>query len=204
MSQPPQGQNPYQQPYGQPQQPAPGWNQGAYGAPGQGPYPGSPGQAPYSGAPGQPPNPRPGTPYGTPPYYQVPVAAQPKRGKGLGITGFVMVLLGAAVGVWGSWMFGSAAAEMFVRLGIPLSELENFDPTILPDSELAAIGVVMMPALVASLVGFVGWILCIVATVKDSARPLAIVGIVLGVLAPIAEYFALVAGMAAGLGMILP
>lgn len=203
MSQPPQGQNPYQQPYGQPQQPygqpqqpAPGWSQA--------PYPGAPGQVPYPGAPGQPPGPRPGAPYGAPQYYQVPVAAKPRRGKGLGITGFVMVLIGAAVGVWGSWMFGSALGDMFVRLGIPLSELENFDPTILPDSELAAIGVVMMPALVASLVGFVGWILCIVATVRGSARPLAIVGIVLGVLAPIAEYFALVAGMAAGLGMILP
>lgn len=214
MSQPPQGQNPYQRPYGQPQQPTPGWNQAPYpGAPGQAPYPGNPGQAPYPanpgqgqapypGAPGQ--YPQPGAPYGTPPYYQVPVAAKPKRGKALGITGFLMVLIGAAVGVWGSWMFGSAAGEMFVRLGVPLTQLENFDPTVLPDSELAAIGVVMMPALVASLVGIVGWILCIVATVKDSARPLAIIGIVLGVLAPIAEYFALAAGLAAGMGLLVP
>lgn len=202
MSQPSQGQNPYQppqgqpqQPYGQPQQPAPGW--------GQAPYPGAPGQVPYPGTAGQPSG-QPGAPYGTPPYYQVPVAAAPKRGKGLGITGFAMVLIGAAVGVWGSWMFGSALGEMFVRLGIPLTELENLDPTILPDSELAAIGVVMMPALVASLVGLVGWILCIVATVKNSARPLAVVGIVLGVFAPVAEYFALVAGMVSGLGGMVP
>ncbi|MCW5951878.1 MAG: hypothetical protein KIT69_06440 [Propionibacteriaceae bacterium] len=202
MSQPPQGQNPYQRPYGQPQQPAPGWNQAPYpGAPGQAPHPGAPGQAPYPGAPA--PYPQPGVPYGAPQYYQVPVPAKPKRGKGLGIAGFLMVLIGAGVGVWGSWMFGSAAGEMFVRLGIPLAQLENFDPTSLPDSELAAISIVMMPALVASLVGIVGWILCIVATVRGSARPLAIIGIVLGVLAPIAEYFAMAAGLAAGMGLLI-
>ncbi len=194
MSQPPQGQNPYQQPYGQPQQPPPGWPQA--------PHPGTPGRTPYPGAPGQ--YPQPGSPYGTPQYYQVPVPPKPRRGKGLGIAGFLMVLIGAAVGVWGSWMFGSAAGEMFARLGIPLTQLENFDPTVLPDSELAAISIIMMPALVASLVGIVGWILCIVATVKGSARPLAIVGIVLGVLAPVAEYLALVAGMAAGMGLLIP
>lgn len=189
MSQPPQGQNPYQQPYGQPQQPASGWAQA--------PYPGTPGQQPGA-------YPRPGVPYGTAPYYQVPVPPKPKRGRGLGIAGFLMVLIGAAVGVWGSWMFGSAFGELFVQLGIPLTQLENFDPSVIPDSELAAISIVMLPALVASLVGIVGWILCIVATVTGSTRPLAIIGIVLGVLAPVAEYIALAAGLAAGMGMLIP
>jgi hypothetical protein len=193
MSQPPQGPNPYQPPYGQPTPPASGWNQGPYsGTPGQ-PYPGAAGQAPYPGAPAP-------QPYGYPPAYQAPVVAKP-RGKGLGIAGFAMVLIGAAVGIWGSWLFGTAFGDLILRTGIPLEQLDRIDPSMLPDAELAAIGVAIMPALVASLIGLVGWILCIVATVKGSARPLAIVGIVLGVLAPIAEYLTAVAGMVNSLGL---
>lgn len=215
MSQPPQGPNPYQAPQGQGQQPAPTWNQQAYpGGPGQPPQPGAPVPYPQAGVPGQPypgapGQPYPGVPgqypgYGGPQYYQVPVPPKPKRGKGLGIAGLVMVLIGAGVGIWGAWMFGEAAGEMFVRLGIPLTQLEQFDPEMLPDAELTAISIVMMPALVASLVGFVGWIMCIVATIRGNARPLAIVGIVLGVIAPIVQYFAMAGGLASGMGLIIP
>lgn len=176
MSQPPQGQYPYQQPYGQPQQP----------------YPGAPGQPPYQGAPGQPP-------YGYQSQYQA-APAKPKRGKGLGIAAFALVLIGGAVAAWGSWMAGHAFSDLVLSLNIPMEQWDTIDPSMIPDSDLSALGITFMPALVAALIGIVGWIACIVATVIGSARPVAIIGIVLGVLAPVAAYIAFSAAIVAKLG----
>lgn len=111
-----------------------------------------------------------------------------------------MVLVGAAAGGWGAWMLGDAFVRLIIRLGIPPQQWEHLTPSDIPDADLSALGVSAMPALVACLVGIVGWILCIVATAKGSARPLAIIGIVLGVLAPIALYFAFAMGIAGALG----
>ena len=166
MSQPPQGPNPYQQPYGQPQQP----------------YQGAPGQSFYGAAPQQ----------GAP--------AKPKRGKALGIAGFFLVLIGGAVGVWGAWTLGISFGEMLLRLGFSPTQWETLDASMIPDADLTALAISATPALVASLVGIVGWIICLIATIIGSARPVAIIGLVLGLLAPVAEYMAMITGMVAAVG----
>lgn len=218
MSQPPQGTSSDQPPQGQPtppSQPAPPYRPPAqpyggqpvqpYGQPAQ-PY-GQPTQ-PY-GQPaqpyGQPPQgwnqgPYAGQPaYGYPPAYQA-AAPQPLPSKRLGIIGFAIVAVATVVALWGAWMAGVAFGELMLRNNVPITGSPQFDPTIFSEADLAAFTAAAMPALFASLVGIVGWVICIIATVKRSARPLAITGIVLGVVAPIAEYFVMAMGLVSGLG----
>ncbi|HRA74963.1 MAG TPA: hypothetical protein PLE12_01860 [Propionicimonas sp.] len=213
-AQPPYGQGQYGQPqqpgqaypqqgypqaYPQQGYPQPGQGQPGYGQPTD-PY-GQPAQAwgqPYSAQPAQQ---YPSDPYGqaAAPYGQAPYQAlhtttptTAKRSGTLGISGFAVVLLAALAGAWASWGLGRAMGEM---MGPYLDQLDaGFDPSVLPQSELVALGGTAMPIVLVSLVGLVGWVVSIVATARNSARPLAIVGIVLGVLAPVAMYFVMVAG----------
>lgn len=219
-AQPSYGQPAYgqpQAPYGAPSQP----QQAPYGVPGQAPY-GQPQQAPY-GAPGQPPYGQPQqAPYGQPGYGpQPPRAAQPypgssptghygaaapvpsKRKATLGIVGLVTVVIATIV------LFVSAAqlADGFATLIKVVPTLDVTSQAEIQEWLSSPAGqpylmYLMGPFLlggVASLVGLTGWIISIVATVRNAGRGWGIAGIIGGLLAPVAGYLVLVAMLSAAM-----
>lgn len=182
-----------QPPYGYPTQPP------VYGAGQQQPYP------PYGQPPAQPWGQqqlqRPA--YGSNPQYAG--ASQPtKKSSALGITGFAVVVLSLLVGIG----LAIASSPAFVSLMsiIPPGATTQAEiqqvwaqlPQAQQDAIARQLGGPLAGIGVASLVGLIGWVISIVATATARGRGWGIAGIIVGVLAPVAIFFALsiAAGMA--------
>ncbi|MCC2592881.1 hypothetical protein LKO27_05570 [Tessaracoccus sp. OS52] len=174
-------QNPYGQPspYGQPTQ---------YGQ-----QPTYPQQAPY-GQPAQYPGQAPYGAYGPNGLYdEAPV----ERSGTLGVVGLVIVIVAAVALLICSWLLGQALSDLFLAIGQ--------DPTAINSEELArdprfqefanqASGQWLIASL-AVVGGLVGWIMSIVATATRRGRGFGIMGIVLGVLAPVLALITLTVAM---------
>jgi len=195
--QPQQAPNPYgqaNQPYGQPPQ---GPNQ-PYGQPQQGPNQpyGQPQQAPNQpyGQPPQAPN-----PYGQPQQGFVPTSPTgaygtppAKRSPILGIIALAVVVICAVVLSMYLWQVGGIAGQVAVNGTIDTSNQAELQALV-----LSQLGGWSLIGSLSAFLGFVGWIIGIVAVATKRGRAFGVVTIILGVLAPFIALGALVAGMAA-------
>jgi len=106
--------------------------------------------------------------------------------------GLGLVVVAMIVGVIVSYTAGGGYGRIFLEAGG-----YNLQPEDLGPEQLSQVMGPMMGVLGASLVGLVGWVVSIVATVRSAGRRWGIAGIVVGVLAPIAMYLVAVAGAVA-------
>jgi hypothetical protein len=180
------------QPYGFPPQQAP--NQ-QYGQPQQGPNPYGQANQPYGQQPPQAPN----QPYGQPQQGFVPAPAMgaygsppAKRSPILGIIALVVVVICAVVLTMFLWQVGGIAGQVAVNGTIDTSNSAELQALIL--SQLGGWSVI---GSLSGFLGFVGWIIGIVAVATKRGRAFGVVTIILGVLAPIAAFVAMFAAMAA-------
>lgn len=152
-------QYPYNQP---PQQP---YGQQPYGS-----------QQPYGGQ----------QPYGQQPGMYGPSAPE-RRSSMLGLIGLGLVLVCAIALIASAAVLGSAFGDLMVSLGI---DAQNIDEQTLAndprfDAFVDETAMLWLLAQGAAFLGFVGWIISIVATATKRGRVPGIWGIILGVLAPI-------------------
>src|SRR5664279_1808506 len=185
--QPQQAPNPYgqaNQPYGQPPQ---GPNQ-PYGQPPQGP------NQPY-GQPQQAPN----QPYGQPQRGFVPTSPTgaygtppAKRSPILGIIALLVVLICGVVLSMYLWQVGGIAGQVAVNGTIDTSNSAELQALV-----LSQLGGWSLIGSLSAFLGFVGWIIGIVAVATKRGRAFGVVTIILGVLAPFVALGAFVAAMAA-------
>jgi len=173
---PQQAPNPYgqaNQPYGQPPQ---GPNQ-PYGQPQQGP------NQPY----GQPQRgfvpTSPTGAYGTPPVKRSPI---------LGIIALAVVVICAVVLSMYLWQVGGIAGQVAVNGTIDTSNSAELQALV-----LSQLGGWSLIGSLSAFLGFVGWIIGIVAVATKRGRAFGVVTIILGVLAPFVALGAFVAAMAA-------
>jgi len=203
---PQQGPN---QPYGQPQQaPNPyGQPNQPYGQPPQGPNQpyGQPPQAPNQpyGQPQQAPNqpygqPQPPVnPYGQPQQGFVPTAGAygtppAKRSPILGIIALLVVLICGVVLSVSLFRMGGLLGQLAVNGTVEISSQTQLQEAVL--SQLGGIWTLLVYG--SGLLGFVGWIVGIVAVATKRGRAFGVVTIILGVIAPIAAFAAMFAAMA--------
>lgn len=182
---PPYGQAPYGQnpPYGQ----AESQGQQPYG---QQPY----GQQPY-GQYGQP------APYGyagQPTGYDAPWAtAQPERSATFGLVSFAIVAVATVIVAIAAFTFGGAYGRFIAEhpaliSGGDLQDLQN-NPAFYDFAKQQ--GTVATVLFWGSVVGFVGWIMSIVATARRTGRRWGGFGIALGILAPLIALGLMIAGL---------
>ena len=193
------------QPYGYPPQQAP--NQ-QYGQPQQGPNPYGQANQPYGQPPqapnqpyGQQPQP-PANPYGQPQQGFVPAPATgaygaaptrpAKRSPILGFLGLAVVVICAIILSASLWRMGGMIGQLAVNGTIDTTDATAVQAAVL--SELGGIWTLLVYG--SGLLGFVGWILGIVATATNRGRALGVVTIILGVLAPFVAIGALVMAIA--------
>jgi hypothetical protein len=182
---PQQGPN---QPYGQPQQPPNPYGQAnqPYGQPPQGP------NQPY-GQPPQAPNPygqpqrgfvptSPTGAYGTPPAKRSPI---------LGIIALLVVLICGVVLSVGLFRMGGLLGQLAVDGTVEISSQAQ-----LQEAVLSQMGIWNLLVYGSGILGFVGWIIGIVAVATKRGRAFGVVTIILGVLAPIAAFVAMFVAMA--------
>src|SRR5664280_244218 len=190
--QPPQGPN---QPYGQPPQ---GPNQ-PYGQPPQGPNQpyGQPPQGPNQPY-GQPPQ-APNQPYGQPQRGFVPTSPTgaygtppAKRSPILGIIALLVVLICGVVLSVSLFRMGGLLGQLAVNGTVEISSQTQLQEEVL--NQLGGIWTLLIYG--SGLLGFVGWILGIVAVATKRGRALGVVTIILGVLAPIAACVAMFVAVA--------
>lgn len=185
-----------QPPYGYPSQPP------AYGAGQTQPYPPYQQQQPQPWG-GQPaPQRYPTVPYGTAPQY---VGAAPeKKSSMLGIIGFAVVVLSTLVAIVLAAGSGPAFSQ-YLAIFPPNATQEQIQQILnsMTPAEQQALGSAFVGPLlgvtVASIAGFIGWIVSIVATATARGRGWGIAGIILGVLAPVAIFFAMMAAIVGAL-----
>ena len=194
---PQQGPN---QPYGQPQQAPNPYGQAnqPYGQPPQGPNQpyGQPQQAPNQpyGQPPQAPNPygqpqqgfvptSPTRAYGTPPAKRSPI---------LGIIALLVVLICGVVLSMSLFRMGGLLGQLAVNGTVEISSQTQLQEEVL--SQLGGIWTLLVYG--SGLLGFVGWIVGIVAVATKRGRAFGVVTIILGVIAPIAAFAAMFAAMA--------
>jgi hypothetical protein len=147
-------------------------------------YPATPGY------PGSQPAPYQSTPYqSTPqgwgqspqlqPYYaEAPAIAKPS--PVLGIAALALVVVCAVVGCYSAYAFGFYYGEVIKIIGIDAVGSGN-----IPDEYVFELGGIMTPGLIATLGGIIGFVLAIIATTKKKGRAFGILGIILGVVAPL-------------------
>jgi len=174
--QPPQQQGYGQQGYGQQGYGQQGYGQQGYGQQGYGQQ--GYGQQGY----GQ-------QPYPAQQYQQQPAAA-PRKGGILGLVGLILVLIGLVGGIVLAYLSVDPMIAIIAQYGTQpdYNTLPQSDPNVSRFTMLALVYFGLC------LVGTVGWVISIVATVRKSMRPAAITGIVLGVLA-VPIHLAVWAGM---------
>jgi hypothetical protein len=196
----PYGQPPQQmptQPYGQPpqQMPTQSYGQPPQQAPSQ-PYAYPTQQGPNQpyGQPQQAPNPygqpqrgfvptSPTGAYGTPPAKRSPI---------LGIIALLVVLIcGVVLSVY-LWQVGGIAGQVAVNGTIDMSNSAELQALV-----LSQLGGWSLIGSLSAFLGFVGWIIGIVAVATKRGRAFGVVTIILGVLAPFVALGAFVAAMAA-------
>ena len=140
-----------------------------------------------------------------PPQYQTSMPPQagysappaPAKSGLLGLIGLGLVLV-SGVGLSAlAWVVGGALGDFMVQIGANTIDIN--DPTLQNDPRFIAFGqqVAGQVALIQGAVGlgFVGWIVSIVAVVVKRGRSMGIIGIILGVLFPLIAIGALFAGM---------
>ena len=192
---PQQGPN---QPYGQPQQAPNPYGQAnqPYGQPPQGPNQpfGQPPQAPNQpyGQPQPPVN-----PYGQPQRGFVPTAGAygtppAKRSPILGIIALLVVLICGVVLSMSLFRMGGLLGQLAVNGTVEISSQTQLQEEVL--SQLGGIWTLLVYG--SGLLGFVGWIVGIVAVATKRGRAFGVVTIILGVIAPIAAFAAMFAAMA--------
>lgn len=169
-----------QQPQGYPQQPQ-GYSQQpqGYGQQPQAPY----GQQPSYGN------------YGTSGMYQG--GAPEERPATMGLIAMAVVVISAIVLWVVSWMIGQDIGDLFVTTGL---DPETMDPDVLArDPEFQAwmtrAQALWTAVTLSVLAGIVGWILSIVAAASRRGRGFGVVGIIVGVLAPLIAFGLFFAGM---------
>ena len=180
------------QPYGFPPQQAP--NQ-PYGQPQQAPNPYGQANQPYGQQPPQAPN----QPYGQPQQGFVPTSPTgaygtppAKRSPILGVIALAVVVICAVVLSMYLWQVGGIAGQVAVNGTIDTSNSAELQALIL--SQLGGWSVI---GSLSGFLGFVGWIIGIVAVATKRGRAFGVVTIILGVLAPIAAFVAMFAAMVA-------
>ncbi len=213
-AQPPYGQQPYgSPPAGQPGHPppySPGPQDGQQPHPNQ-QYPAQPygQQYPTQQYPSQPygQQPYPAQPYGHPQYPNqpqpplqpsgyghAPTTTEPEPDQKLGFIALVVVGVCAVVFIGVGYVFGSAMGQLFIEQG--LFDASTVSPT---DPALLALADQMQPWFmagnVAMFAGIAGWITGMVAVGRRRGKTYGIWAIILGVLAPILAFVAMVVGM---------
>lgn len=200
-SQDPYGQNPYAgapSPYG-----APAPTQAPYGAQQPNPY-GAPN--PYAA---QNPNSGYGQPVAPNPYAYAPAAAgagavPARRSSLLGIIALVVVAVCGVAGIALSYQFGHAYALVAAQLGISTQGPTPSTAELQNDPRFAAFVTTQMGVIqgimAVCVAGLVGWVLAIVATATRRGRAFGIIGIILGIAAPIGMFVAMVMAIASVLG----
>lgn len=182
MTQPPYGQNPYNQPISPP--PVPPSYQTT-------PAPAYPPGFPPAYIPE--PNPAVVPAYAPMPPYTLP---QPeKKSPVLGVVGLCIVVICAII----FFLCSKATYDaFFTAFGSSWAYSGNIPDasSITPEQMNLFIGP-LIGLMVSALIGLVGFILSIVATVRNQGRIYAIVGIVLGVLAPFSIFIAIAMSMSA-------
>ena len=103
-----------------------------------------------------------------------------KRSAALGVIALIIVLLATAGVCIAGWFAGTEMAALVSALGKVSVTEADINPTTRPIAERMSTMFVVFA--IASVVGLVGWILAIVATVRRSGRPAAVTGIVIGAL----------------------
>ena len=177
------------QPYGYPPQQAPTQ---PYGQPQQAPNPYGQANQPY----GQPPQ-GPNQPYGQPQQGFVPTAGAygtppAKRSPILGIIALLVVLICGVVLSVSLFRMGGLLGQLAVNGTVEISSQTQLQEEVL--SQLGGIWTLLVYG--SGLLGFVGWIVGIVAVATKRGRAFGVVTIILGVIAPIAAFAAMFAAMA--------
>ena len=195
------GQQPATSPSGQPQpygqQPtAPSYGQQfttpSYGPPQQYGQP-----QPYGGYPTQQ---APGQAYGQPVQGFAPTAmeaygaapAPAKRSSVLGALGLALVVICGVVLGGSLWHIGTVVGQLIAGGSIDPSNQTELQQAVL--SQLGGIWTLLVDG--SGLLGFIGWILGIVAVATRRGRGLGVVTIILGVLAPIVAFVLMIVALA--------
>lgn len=114
----------------------------------------------------------------------MPPEPQP-RSPLLGIIGCAVVLLAGIAILVASWHGGHVFGRLLQANGGNADNVQDLQDR-LPQYYQPFLRSMQLASLFGSL-GFAGWVACIVATVRRSARPLAVTGIVVGVLVVLAS-----------------
>jgi len=140
-------------------------------------------------------------PVGQAPSYPAPPVYAPsepeKKSPVLGIVGLAIVVVCGIIFFACSYSMYSAVFDIlgvdWVNTGV-VPDLTGFT-----EAQAASLSGPLIGMLISSLIGIVGFILSIVATVQSKGRTFGIIGIVVGVLAPLSIFIA--AGMAGAAGL---
>jgi hypothetical protein len=128
------------------------------------------------------------------PYYaEAPAIAKPR--KTMGIVGMAVVAICAVVGCYSGYAFGFYYAEVVKLIG--LTSVAAGD---IPEEYLFEMTGIMAPGIIATLAGIVGFVVSIIAATKNKGRVFAVVGIILGVIAPILMFILTMAPMMSVMG----
>jgi len=179
----------------------PSYSQNSYTSPGTSPQPPSTlpqYQSTAAYPPGYPPaySPEPITPEAAaypPTASPYALAEPPKKSPVLGILGFAMVVICGIVFFACTYAFFNATFDV---LGTAWIDDGTFDTSTLTDSQLSAISPSMIGLMLSSAIGLAGLIISIVAAVQNKARVIAVIGIILGVIAPFTSIIAAYMSMA--------
>ncbi|MGV8848086.1 MAG: hypothetical protein ACOH16_00935 [Propionibacteriaceae bacterium] len=174
-----QPQQPATQPYGQPQQP------------GTQPYGQPPQQAqPYSYPSQQPPTQQyaqPGQGYAPTPMGAYGAAPAPtNRSPILGILALALVVISGIVLSLYSWRVGSVLGSYVIGSSLNIDQSNQTEIAQQIVSQLGT-GFASLGGL-SGVVGFVGWILGIIAAATKRGRGFGVLAIILGILAPIVAF----------------
>ena len=184
------------QPYGQTQPTTPSYGQQfttpSYGPPQQYGQP-----QPYGGYPTQQ---APGQAYGQPVQGFAPTAmeaygaapAPAKRSSVLGALSLALVVICGVVLGGSLWHIGTVVGQLIAGGSIDPSNQTELQQAVL--SQLGGIWTLLVDG--SGLLGFIGWILGIVAVATRRGRGLGVVTIILGVLAPIVAFVLMIVALA--------
>ncbi|MBA3020878.1 hypothetical protein [Propionicimonas sp.] len=157
------GQSPWGQAPQQPQQPA-----GGYPAAPPPPGPVQPWVQPTPGGYGQP--------YQPPVAYGAPPAPNRPRSPILGVISLAFILIATALSGYGAWLFTNVIAAL---------AMSGYSGSYGQAEIEAAMRWPISVIGIAGSIGMAAWIAAIVATATNRGRILGVIGIILGVLAPI-------------------
>ena len=135
-------------------------------------------------------------------YYAQPYAYQDdpmpaERSKTLGIVGLGIVVVAGLMMIIAAWSIGGGYGQFLQEVGPSITDMNEQDLVNDPRLEeymMQAAGPALA-ILAGALMGFIGWIISIVAVVQRRGRGYGIAGIVLGLIAPVAAFFALMGAM---------